>query len=558
MAEHSLMERLASGGEATTGPSFRSRLWALALSELSTAAVMLVAVLAVTVPYFSVPQYWDAFHVVTGAEHVLENGFRPFLPMWWDNSGHPVLFFEILALAWLVLGQTLWVSHLLIALFAFTVIYFTYRIGHLLYGRKVGLIAAVLLLFFPLFRTQAAVVVLDLPTAAFTVCAIYFLLTSRTPLYLLFASAAVLTKETGALLVPAVLVYVFLRDYRRKTTRTLLIDVMVHSIPAWVLVSWFWYHAAATGWVAPPGRLSLREILLSYLPPTLFAREGVFISFLQLSWQFLGKQFLIGLLSLTIIVSGFSWRAFSASLQHGLTWRGLRAALRAQPFWQGRTQVGVVVLLGLPIVTHLLFMASNWRLHRYLLPEYPLYFVLAAEAIFVIFRRRLHALTFTAFVLVVFAAGWARPWFGNSLSSPSTSAYLDFVANEQAGVAFLESNFPDKVVLTDWPGYFELARPSMGYARQHHRIVSFASDPSYAARMVVLGGRYYTDASTVTLDDFDIVYYTARTNTGHAYELEIAHKYQLPLVAEFTRGDEYAAIYAKPETLGAPPQPYGR
>jgi len=536
--------------------------------EGAVALGMLLLVLALNAPFFQLPFFWDSSWIAVGTEHILENGFSPILPAGWD-FGHPVLLLELLALAWLVLGRAMWVSHLVIVGFAFLTVYFTFRVGQLLYGRRVGLVAAVLLLFYPMFWAQSTVIYLELPTAVCTIMAVYFLLGRKTFLYVLTASAMVLMKASGALLIPAVWLYLLARDSRRASWRGMLIVLAVHSLPIFVLAGWFWYHRWATGWLAAPENLGWlipanygpNKGPVRYLLSMLFGRGGVLLAFLRLSARYFGSAFLTGILTLFIAVCSFSIRPFLRLDRRRFSWQGIWDAFRAQPFWQVWEQPENLMVLGLPALLYLLLVAvaTDADLHRYLLPVYPLFFVLAARAIEALFpQKHLMAVVTTGVVVIfaVFALGWALPWFGYSrrmgyeLESPATLTYADFVETHQAAAAFLESDYPDKTVLTDWPAYVELSTPVEGYVTRPLKIIAHGRTPGRQVRISAMGGRYFLDLKTLTLDDFDLVYYSSLPDYyGRSELLDIVERFQLPLIAEFRKNGEYVAIYANPETI---------
>ncbi len=521
-------------------------------SEGVLAIGTLTVILALNAPFFQLPYYWDSLWIIAGAEGILENDFKPLLPAAWDMIAHPVLLHEILALTWLVLGQALWVSHLVMVGFAFLTVYFTYCVGRQIYDRRTGVVAASLLLFYPLFRTQSTVVLLDLPTAAFAIMAVYFLLRRRTLLYLIFASAMVLTKATGVLLIPAVLLYLFIGNRQEKPRQDGLADLAVHSIPVLVLVGWFWYHTQETGWWTVPWATGPSKLLSAYLPPLVFSQEGTPYRFVQLSARYFGKVFLTGVLALFIAAYSFSIRPFLPLVRSQLSWQAILGALKEQPVWRVWGPKEQIILLGLPITTYLAFMSSSLAMHRYLLPVYTFFFILAGRAIVGLLKdeRRIAGVTIAA--LLVFTMGWTRPWFGFSLASPSTLMYVDFVRNHEKAASLIESTYPDRIVLAGWPQYIELSMPTLGYVDRPIGVMAYA-DPEkffFTLRMDALGARFFSESETVSIEDFDLVYYSDHTYRPDAKMiLDIVERYQLPLIAEFEQNDEYVAIYANPRSI---------
>ena len=522
---------------------------------------LLALVLAANAPFFQMPFFWDSFWIAVAAEHILGNGLRPVIPPDGWDYGHPILLPEMLALSWLLLGRSPWVSHAVSVVFAFLAVYYTYRVGRLLYGARTGVVASLLLLSFPLFRAQSSVVYLELPTAALGIMAVYFVLRGKTLLYLLSASAMVLTKATGVLLVPVVLLYLALRRLRlrpgsREPWPATLGDLALHSLPALALAGWFWYHFQATGWVSDPdnaGWLALPADpgwarLLGYLKGMVFSREGIPQTFLRLAWSYFGSTFLVGVLTLLVVVYSFAGRSPIAA-----TWRprsGQPAASRSQPEsgWSPWGPPENALLLGLPILLQLALMASTTYMQRYLLPQYCLFFVLSARAMVGVLGRGPSIAAATAALAGVFTAftyGWIPGDYDvPEWASPSTLAYVDYVRTHQAAAAFVETHYPGRTVLTASAEFVELALPVQGYVRSPQRIVAYAKTPRRVTKIAAAGGRPVIDHQALTLDDFDLFYYSGTHRDPDAPD--VARRFQLPLIAEFGQNTEQVAIYGNP------------
>jgi 4-amino-4-deoxy-L-arabinose transferase-like glycosyltransferase len=510
-----------------------ARAWRVASSDWAVGAALFLLVLAMNAPFLRLPHYWDSLTFVAQTDHIFRNGFSPALPEA-EDFGHPVLLQEILALVWLVAGESLLMSHLVMLCFAAATLYLTYDLGRWLYGPATGVVASVLLAFYPLFWAQSTHVLLDLPTAALALLAIRSLLRGQTAWYLAAASAMVLTKTTGIALVPAALLYVLVRDWRRLSGLKLIVALSIHTLPLLAAAGWLWYHYQSTGWLTvpenrglldPPGDLSTAELLREYLPGALFGREGIVRTTIWLVWTYFFKTFLVGALTLAIAL-------------HAVLGRRLR------PFGPPEH----VILLVAPILVQLLLMATTVSQHRYLLPDYPLFFILAARAISGLLVQPLAVGAATVAVALMFGVAWGSSRLGYDLGSPSTVAFADFIATHQDAAAFIERTYPDKVVLAGWPQYVELTMPIQGYVTRPHRIVAYAYQSRHHARILGLGGRPFVEPDELTDQDFDLLYDTDRTN----FEPEttrlhaIIRKFELPVVAEFRRGAERAVIYGNP------------
>lgn len=504
-------------------------------------------VLVQNAPFLTLPHYWDSLTFVAQAQYIRTHGFAPDVPVA-EDFGHPPLVQELVALVWSAVGQTPLAAHLTMVAFAAAALCFTFRLGARLFDRETGAVAALLLAFYPLFWASGTHVLLDLPAAAFGVLALDLLVRGRPVGYVLAASAAVLCKTTAVVLVPPVLLYVALNQGppapggpqaaaagRRSSVRRLVVRLALHALPVAVAAAWLGYHYARTGWLTVPDNsgqldvpagLSAGQLVLGYLPAALFGPDGVLRTLGWMVWAYFGRTFLVGALTLAV------------------AWYALRGR-RERPF--GPVPNGVL-LVG-PIVCQLIVMAVTVQLHRYLLLVYPLFFILAARAIWGLVRRPALVAVCVAAALVVFSVGWRWSVFGYELGSPSTAAFADFVATHVEAAAWLERQYPDKVVLAGWPQYVELAMTLQGYVRRPFRIVAYAPYARHVERIRGLGGRPFVEVDELTDDDFDLLYYSDRTGFGpELARLEaIVQKYRLPVVAEFRQGRDRTVIYGNPK-----------
>jgi 4-amino-4-deoxy-L-arabinose transferase-like glycosyltransferase len=424
------------------------------------------------------------------------------------------------------------VAHVVLAVFAFLTVYFTYRIGALLDGPATGLIASVLLLTYPLFRAQSTVVALDLPTAAFAMMALDGLLRRRTPTYLVCSSAMLLTKETSLLFVPAALLYVLVRDRRRPASH-LAAALALHAAPVVVLAGWFAYHWWATGWLLPADKLASLGHAWAYAPARIFTHDGAAAVAARLALRYFGTWSLVGVLSLAIVVHAASF------------------GLRGQPVWRAWGPPERLALLGLPIVLQVAALPFWIPMHRYLMPAYPLFFLLAAAALTGTLATRARVGVAAAFMAAVFAAGAASPRDGASLESPSTLGYASFVAVDQMAASFVEEHYPTARVLAAWPQYLELAMPIQGYVSRPLAIVGPAGGSRDTRRFMVLGGRSVGGVDELADEDFDLVLYSERAHGPDAALLRaVIARSRLPIVAEFRSGPAGATVYGRAARSG--------
>lgn len=192
----------------------------------------LILVFALKFNTINLPCVRDELGVyVTPSIWVKDNNFNPFFGN--DKLGsHPPLFFEILALAFSIFGLHLWVGHTVILFSAIITLYYTYLIGSYLYKPKVGFIAALLLLFCPLFFAQIGMVMLDVFLMMMATITVYYALRKKLIPYLVMGNLLVLTKEPGIIIIGAITLYkLFFGNKKVK-------EMVIYSSPALILLLW--------------------------------------------------------------------------------------------------------------------------------------------------------------------------------------------------------------------------------------------------------------------------------------------------------------------------------
>jgi 4-amino-4-deoxy-L-arabinose transferase-like glycosyltransferase len=149
--------------------------------------------------------------------------FLPFFPVF---RAHPLLFHTILSVEYQLFGVSAVGGRLLAVAFGLGTVWLTYAIGSRLYGRRVGVLAALLIGLMPYLVVVDRQILLDGPMAFFAVLALYLLVRyvqSRQATWLYSAAGAlglaVLTKETAILLVGSA--YVFFALTRKTRPRLL-------------------------------------------------------------------------------------------------------------------------------------------------------------------------------------------------------------------------------------------------------------------------------------------------------------------------------------------------
>src|SRR3989344_1054382 len=132
--------------------------------------VIFLLLLLINLGNLNLPYHWDDFnYVIPAVDYVYNNAPTPFL--WEQGQGHPPFFYIFAGLIFKIFGDSLMVGHLIILIFSFLVILFTYLIGKELFSRKIGIIASLLLLFTPIFVSYSNLFYLEMPLTAFMLMA---------------------------------------------------------------------------------------------------------------------------------------------------------------------------------------------------------------------------------------------------------------------------------------------------------------------------------------------------------------------------------------------------
>jgi 4-amino-4-deoxy-L-arabinose transferase-like glycosyltransferase len=347
------------------------------------------------------------------------------------------LFFILLALAWTLFGQSLVVTHAIVVLFSFLGVLFTYLLGRDLVNHRVGFLASLLLLFSPLYFAQSGILNFEIPLTALSVMAIYFALRENPFGYGLAALSLVLTKETGMLILIPLALVMGLRDRpKRKFYATF---AMVAS-PLAVYVLWLAACRMYLGWYVFP------------------AHAGI----LNLSSPFHLVKVLIDRLS-QILIEHHHW-ILSLTLVLGA--------------WAARKDLDreklKILLLGGGLAAYVIFFSFySVPLDRYLLPVYPLFFLLCSWSMDRLSRTDWKPSAVALLVILsLFIMSWKGRRSAMGFELETNLEYLDFIDVHKKAARFIEENFSDKHILTDWPQTMELRHPLEGYVTKPLRASS--------------------------------------------------------------------------------------
>ncbi len=405
------------------------------LYQLGIAALLAVFLIA-KLPTLATPYYWDeAAAYVMPALWLADEGLHHALPGLHPPSkffGHPPGIYVAMAALYRVFGHDIRVTHAFAVALAVGALYLTYRVGRVVAGAEAGLLAAVLLALSPLFFAQAGLLHGDMTVTALGLAATLFYLQERRALYLITATALVLSKETGIGIVAAIGAYhVLFRNERPERIR----EAALLFTPAIALAAFF----AAT-W------LTTGQVLNN----PYFAENS------------------LGAASIAQLRSVSAW-LFERQGRWILTVATALALFERPPLGDNKPTLMAILVLPFWLAFSLIYF-----LPRYLLAVFPYVCILAATALVASSRRSrwipVAALLGTALLFAREVTG-ERATVGNY---EMNLGYVEVVNVHVAAARWLEENHAQVSIGAAWPLSLVLSHPRLGYVDKPLDITSAA------------------------------------------------------------------------------------
>jgi len=507
-------------------------------------------------PLLRLPYYWDEAGYYIPAAMDFFRSWR-LVPESTLHTGHTPLVIVYLAFAWRAFGFSPLVTRTAMLALAAGTLACVYALGRRVANREIAFWSLLLLALSPLFFAQSTMAHLDLAAGLFTLLALSALLDDHPARFALASTAAVLSKETAVVLLPAAWIFVWWR--RRRSTRSSLRAWWIASLaPLAALMAWgSFYHHVTGGWTGD--REYLRYNLYATLNPT-----RVLLTLLRRLYE--------------TFVGGFNWVLTAGAI--GGVFMGRRPARgnenqrrhpreggnpcpmdsrlcgndRQGAVFKGAGIDSFFFLGGSLIAAYLLMLSAvgGAVLPRYLLPIFP---PLVLAAVLLISRLPRPV----ARSVMVFTAGcfvWA--WFLNPhypFPFEDNLAYADFIHLHQQAGRFLEDQAGNWRILTAWPASDELVHPALGYVSQPLTVVPLQDFTRH-------------DFDGVSSGSFDCVYlysrhweppnnwlnrptWLERLQQGYfEYQPQIPQdelraRYHLRLLASFERRGQWVRIYVR-------------
>lgn len=434
-------------------------------------------------PIINMPCHWDDLvHTLPGALFIYKHGFNTVWIQQIERIGHPPLFFGILAFIWSIFGYSIWISHLVVIIFSFVGVYFTYLLGAELKDNKTGFIAALFLFFSPLYFAQSGTLNLDLPLTALMVMTLYFFLKGNTKLYFLCGIFTVFTKVSGILLIVSAMMYGILKGVK-KPVILFLKKIFVHLGIFFILIMWLIYYKYNKGWVINPlafwrpiTTYGIKQALKDIVTTFFFADYHFFITVCIIC-----SVFLKGLNTLKyrlLLISVFLIAVFFLKISKVnlslIIYLVVYATVALQMIAENKKYLPVFLFMFLGIFFLSIYKSFADILPRYLLIFYPFYFIIGAICLVGISKKNNYLCAAMASTFIVLSIS---SWYNNrsvqGVFLESNLEYLDQIKTHKLACKFIMDNYPQSIVITFDPLESELKNPEGGYVTSPVKSVCF-------------------------------------------------------------------------------------
>jgi len=543
-------------------------------SEIIFAFVLFAVILILKFPVLSLPYSWDVMnYIIPASQHVFESGFSIFL--WEHGNGHPPLYFLLLGFVFKLFGSMPLVAHLTSVIFSFLAVYFTYLLGKLLFNRKIGIIASLLMFFYPTFFSYSGMSYLAMPLVAFTTMSIYFFLRGNSIAYLIFSSLLVLTEERGIFIPAALLFYRFLKNKKIDIKKD-----FIFAIPILVFLSWLLSNKIHYGTFLYPLNSSLFSLGVNNIFNGFAILKSLFFDYYKwiltsfvlvccFSFKLLDNKLKVfyGLIaSFILFLVLFNLHKFSYYFSESFP-NVLNYFLILKEFSLLFSLLLFIVTISFsdfvtffnnnklyPLYTVFIFMFISYFLFipfpsRYGIPIYPIIFVIFSLSLSKLFKRYSYLAVLLIIALFVFSWTGDRSEVGFVLEN--NMEYSDMIKTHQMAVDFLQVNYPNSVVLASYPQSLELMHPYLGYVDEPMKVISIPPYPGLVTKnsTIYLNPGLYN--KTINLNEINIIYISGQEfKTKHSEEL-----YNLldrKLVKRFELNGKVVEIYEVENNLNYP------
>ena len=458
------------------------------------ALILLTALFVyIKIPYLSLPYYWDEAWVYGPAVRMMEANELSLMPDAippYYSRGHPLLFHFMGALWMRMFGTSPFSGHLFALFLSLGLIIALYAFGTLLHSKTVGILASTVLVLQPIFLAQSVLLLPEVQLSLFSLLAVGFYIRKNWVWYMIFATAALFTKETGIVVVATTGIWFLAENlYKEKSSFSLkhfLLRVLYLAIPVILIAAFFLLQKKMHGWYFFPEHIDY----LNNDSRSFANKLESFAAYLFIYW---GRNFLTALLVVALSLHFFYKRFRNNQLNIPL------------------------MILGTYIVLFLLVSSKNFYSDRYTMAMMaPFILITVILSVENIRKKILLYLVFTAYLLVqVFV------YIPQKTSSDHNLGYADAVKISQEAVQYcLDQKYFNKKIFTHFLMIHNLTNPNCGYISEKE---------------------IFRDATASYSPDTELCIFT--NLEGQEDHERIRSEGRFRLVKRFEKGNAWAEIY---------------
>jgi len=201
----------------------------------------------------------------------------------------------------------------------------------------------------------------------------------------------------------------------------------------------------------------------------------------------------------------------------------------------------MILISGYIVLLLIKYIIGSIFLPRYLLPLYPLLFVLCGISLDVMFTDNKKIIIFLVGIIFVFTTQWNLHRVvesdGAGAELETNLEYIDMVKTHQEACAFIEDRYSDSVVLTTWPMTTELMFPYLGYVNK-----SIKCYAPFNYELNEEGSVSIKIKNQANLRNVDLVYFSPQSH-GYKAMLRLMSSMHLKYIKQFSRDNKTTQIF---------------
>ncbi len=381
-------------------------------------------------PLVNRPPVHDETNYFEGVRTIAQNNLNPFVEFW---GYKPPMMFEIPALLIKLFGESMIWGRLYVFLLSSLTLWYLYLVGKILFNEKVALGGVITLGCFTLFVVQGTLFMDPVPQALFVLMVVYYFAKRDWWRLTLSGIMLAMTKEPAIILFPMLMVVELLNNKKNNDSKKIIFGLVS---PLVVFGLWLMINKAVLGWYLWPFNTNLFDI------NNIFQYDYVNIYLRNVFWD--KSLFLVSSLVLVGVLTKK----------------------------RNKTVLGILCLVILDVLMYMLLSPMV----RYVLPVYPLYFLVFAYYCDIFFQKNYYQFILICAVLSVtislYQSNFGGPFRDLGDSSDYRSISMGSKIFKEVG-QYIDDTYPGHAIAIEWPGADYFSDTSYGYINGEHNIISF-------------------------------------------------------------------------------------